>query len=215
MKKEDLRSKYIVCINRLLQILGASPRAECVEEAFSGTITILENLYGRGSNQLESLKDSRRNIQKKELSIVGEMSELAFTITGILRNVKSEVEAGLIESIEVAASGAVVADFVAFAKAELADGGKDVAAVLSSAALEDALKRKAMNLGLNVEGKEMSTVIDALKSRALFSGAQGSTVTSFIRLRNAAMHADWDRIDKASVAGLIAFLDVFLAEHFS
>jgi len=53
--------------------------------------------------------------------------------------------------------------FVLLAKSALENNQKDVAAVLASAALEDALKRYASLHGLDVAGKEMQDVINALK----------------------------------------------------
>ena len=43
-------------------------------------------------------------------------------------------------------------------KTHLGEGQKDVAAVLASAAFEDAMKRKATALGLTVDGKELSEI---------------------------------------------------------
>jgi len=51
------------------------------------------------------------------------------------------------------------------ARAKLAlDDNKDVAAVLACAALEDALKRVAIKNELDVDDKDMSEVINALKA---------------------------------------------------
>jgi hypothetical protein len=68
-----------------------------------------------------------------------------------------------------------------------------VAAVLPSAALEDALKRYASLRGLNVDGKVMQEVINALKAKGLVGGSQKSLLDSMPKVRDAAMHADWQK----------------------
>jgi hypothetical protein len=77
------------------------------------------------------------------------------------------------------------------------------------------LKRKAEELGLDVADKSLEDVINALKSKSFFRGAQTKIITSFVRLRNCAMHAEWKKIQETDVSSLIGFLEPFLLEHFS
>src|SRR6266498_245259 len=91
-------------------------------------------------------------------------------------------------------SGEIFADFLVAAKNALASNQKDVAAVLACAALEDALKRYASLRELSVEGKAMQEVIKALKAKGLVSGPQKSLLDNMPRVRDAAMHADWQKI---------------------
>ncbi|OGY68536.1 MAG: hypothetical protein A3B94_00155 [Candidatus Jacksonbacteria bacterium RIFCSPHIGHO2_02_FULL_43_10] len=125
------------------------------------------------------------------------------------------MNAGLITNIVIQASGAIIGDFLAIAKNELKNGNKDVAAVLSSAALEDSLKRKAEEFSIKTEGKDLSQIINALKSQGIFSGAETPIVSSYVKLRNSAMHADWAKIQGADVGSLIGFLEPFLIKNFS
>lgn len=85
-------------------------------------------------------------------------------------------------------------DFIVLAKQSLAEGYKDVAAVLASAALEDSLKRYAIANGLSVDDGSMTGVINALKSKGLVSGAQKSLLDAMPKIRNYAMHTDWEKI---------------------
>ena len=89
----------------------------------------------------------------------------------------------------------MLGDFVALAKEALASGKKDVAAVLASAALEDALKRYAKLKGINDVGDaEMKQVISALKSKGLVGGSRTSLLNAMPKLRNFALHANWDKV---------------------
>ena len=132
----------------------------------------------------------------------------------ILQAAKEEIKGGWLFTIEGQVSAEIFADFIALAK-EALDGNKDVAAVLACAALEDALKRVAMKENLDVTDKDMSDVINALKTKGVIKGAQAPIVQSYVKLRNKAFHAEWDKIDKESVSSVIGFTEQFLLTKFS
>ncbi len=136
-------------------------------------------------------------------------------IRGIFLSAKEDFEGGYVFNIELMVSGEVFGDFVVLAKQALSEGHKDVAAVLASAALEDALKRYATGNGLNVQGKSMAEVINALKSRRLVSGARKSLLDTMPGVRNSAMHADWDSISEPEVNSVVGFVEQFLVSYFS
>ena len=61
----------------------------------------------------------------------------------------------------------------------------------------------------------MSQVINALKSKGLVSGASKSLLDSMPRVRNAALHAEWDKISEPDVNSVIGFVERFLLINFS
>ena len=87
--------------------------------------------------------------------------------------------------------------------------------VLACAALEDALKRCASDRGLNVEDKNMLSVVNALKSEGVIPSLQGKVLDRYVQIRNKTFHAQWGEIDAASVSSIIGFTEVFLVQHFS
>jgi hypothetical protein len=98
----------------------------------------------------------------------------------------------------------------------LDENHKDVAAVLASAALEDAMKKLAKKNGVTLEeNADLTKIINALKAARVVRGTQASMLTGMLRIRNAAMHAKWQEIDVPEVRGLIAFVEGLLALHFS
>jgi hypothetical protein len=109
----------------------------------------------------------------------------------------------------------IFGDFVTAAKAALSEGQKDVAAALSCAALEDALKRFAQMKALHTGDKDMTQVINALKGSGLLSGPQKSLVDAMPRIRNAAMHAEWSKITPEDVGSVIGFVEQFLLTKFT
>lgn len=136
-------------------------------------------------------------------------------LAGIFRSAKEAFEGGYLFDVEREVSAEIFGDFVVLAKQALAEDNKDVAAVLAAAALEDALKRYAASNGLDVDDASMSKIISALKSKGLVSGAQKSLLTAMLRMRNHAMHAEWEKIEKPDVSGLVGFVEQFLLTHFS
>ena len=192
----------------------ASSRVE-VEYCFIGTIGILESLYGKGSQQLKSVHDIKKSTQSTQYGSQYQISLLRASLQGVLENTMEELDGGLIRNIYNEGSGVVLGDLVALAKDALHEDHISVASVLASAALEDAIKRKAEQYGISTENKKLPALINALKAQSFFSGAQASIVSSYTKLRNSSMHADWDKIEKADVSSLIGFLEPFLLENFS
>jgi hypothetical protein len=116
--------------------------------------------------------------------------------------------------VETTLSGEIFADFVVAAKVALAEGQKDVAAVLACAALEDSLKRFGRLKGLDVDGKAMQEVVNALKAKGFVSGPQKSLLDTMPRIRDAAMHADWSKITPQDVGSVVGFVEQFLLTQF-
>jgi hypothetical protein len=136
-------------------------------------------------------------------------------LKGIFRAAKADYEGGYAISLQTAISGEIFGDFVVMAKTALGEGAKDAAAVLACAALEDALKRFALLNDLDVTDKTMSEVVSALKSKGLVGGAQKSLLEAMPKVRNSAMHADWDKITAQDVGSVIGFVEQLLLTKFS
>ncbi len=184
-------------------------------EVVSGTIAILEQIYGTNSQKTKAFLEQHSACCKNPERMPHIIREhLADSAKGILHSIKSEVEAGLVGSIQLQAQGGVFSDFLSLAKNSL-DDNKDVAAVLACAALEDALKRYAEQQGLSVSDADMSQVINALKAKGLLKDPQASIVQSYVKLRNKAFHAEWDKIEKESVGAAIGFTEQFILSNFS
>jgi hypothetical protein len=136
-------------------------------------------------------------------------------LKGIFLSAKADFEGGYVFDVDLRVSGEVFGDFVAMAKHALSEGHKDVAAVLACAALEDTLKRFAAANDLDVGEKSMQEVVGALKSKGLVSGAQKSLMDTMPKIRDYAMHANWEKISAPDVSSVIGFVEQFLLSKFS
>lgn len=171
-----------------------------------GTLQLLDIVYGPQSQKCQTFRKEIENAEDDYAMIA--------VSQGALNTIKDELSVGLIGNLQLQAQGGVFGDFITLARQSL-DESKDVAAVLISAALEDTLKRYAVQNGLDVAEADMPEVINALKSKGLLKGPQASVVQSYVQLRNKAFHAEWDKIDKETVNSAISFTETFLLEHFS
>ena len=128
---------------------------------------------------------------------------------GIFRGAMADYQGGYTFSYQAVIAGEVYGDFIVLAKNALAEGSKDVAAVLACAALEDALKRFAHLSGLEVSEKVMQEVVNALKSKGLVGGAQRALLDTMPKIRDYAMHANWAKITPEDVGSVIGFVDSY------
>jgi hypothetical protein len=176
----------------------------------TSALNLLEKVFGRNSVPFQNLK-------KLDDAVAGKVGAAHYQLEaarGIFAGASREYKAGFFTSLSTAVSGELFGDFVRIAKHCLDEGFKDPAAVMASAALEDVLKRYATLQGLAAKDKSMQEVVNALKSKGLVRGAQKSLLDSMPKIRDYAMHANWDKIGAEEVSGMIGFVEQFLITHF-
>ena len=168
--------------------------------------SLLRAVYGEGTPHYQNFCQAIKDCGGYDYQVM--------VLRGIFLSAKDDFDGGYVFNVDLLVSGEVFGDFVSLAKQSLAEGHKDVAAVLACAALEDALKRFAVANDLSAEGKTMQEVVNALKSAGLVAGAQKSILDTMPKLRNAALHADWSKISEPEVASVIGFVEQFLLAKF-
>jgi hypothetical protein len=134
---------------------------------------------------------------------------------GVLDAAKRDFEGGYVASLSSTIAGEIFADLLKLARFALDGGNKDSAAVLAAAGFEDSLKKIGALYNLNVAEEELGSVIGALKAQQLLKGGAAQSADRYLKLRNWAMHANWEKIASEEVAGLIAFVDELLVKHLS
>jgi hypothetical protein len=177
----------------------------------TNVLNLLQTVFGPNSVHYQNFKKIHDNFSgyASDFHCADFQSAL-----GVFKAAKEDYEGGYVFSLENAVSGEIFGDFIALAKQSLSDGHKDVAAVLACAALEDALKRFASTHGLDVEGEAMQQVVAALKSKGLVMGAQKTLLDTMPKIRDYAMHANWDKITAPDVSSIIGFVEQFLITNF-
>lgn len=168
---------------------------------------LIQAVFGKTSPHYENFTQAFKDCRGYDQDVLA--------LRGIFLSAKDDFDGGYVFNVDLRVSGEVFGDFITLSKQALTEGHKNVAAVLSCAALEDALKRFATANGLNVENNSMQEVVNALKSQGLVSGAQKSLLDAMPKIRNQALHADWDKLSEPDVNSVIGFVEQFLLTNFS
>ena len=210
----DLKDSILCRIDQLLEKpKTANVHGEAAEIAFSLT-NMLATLYGPHSPQLELVETIRQQVYNGQWTELYKPRVFVENLRGCLRTLKSDILEDRIVDLQSEARREVLGDFIALARKALIEEQKDVAAVLACAALEDALKRCANHHNLNVDDKDMSDVVNALKSVGVIRAPQGSLLKGFVQLRNKAFHAQWEALDVADIKSILGFTEEFLVQRF-
>ena len=205
-------------LNRIDELLDKDPHEASLADAseISLVVTnIFETIYGPRSPQLDMMEAARKHAFDRGEAEFYKVQLFVQSLQGYLRELKAAISEGRIVNIQSEAQGEVLGDFLVLARKALDEEEKDVAAVLACAALEDALKRYARDQGLNVQDKNMQTVVKALKSKGVIPSLQGKLLDGYVQIRNKTFHAQWEEIDAAAVNSIIGFTEIFLVQHFS
>lgn len=211
-----IKEKILNRISELKSIeLTLNNLLQSSEELFVGTLSVSTIVYGKNSTQVKYLIDMRDKIANSGYNENSKYSALFQSSKGYITNLEKEIIGDMIYSLERMITGELFSDFILMAKESIESGYKDVAVVLACASLEDSLKKLSHLNEIDVDGKEMSDIINILKSNEILSGPQLKVIQSYIKLRNKAFHAEWDKIDTPEVKSLIAFLEEFIIKHFS
>ena len=197
-----------------IRIVGSSNTRYAEYQSFytwvSSTLNIIQAVFGKDSPHFVRLDAEISLVQN---NYVPERQLQA--CRGIFMGAKSDVDGGYLFNVQTSFTGEIFGDIVATAKAALDEGQHAVACVLACAALEDALKRLAVVNGLFVEDKTMEEVINALKAKGLVSGAQKALLTAMPKIRNHAMHAEWEKLTPQDAGSVIGYVEQFLLSHFT
>jgi len=191
-----------------LLALKSSGDLQQAQHVFQGTLSLMSAVYGPTSPQTRHLEQAG-GAQAPYLSMAAK---------GALESLRGEVDAGILAGIRTQIAGAVIADFIALAKAALDEPGddtKNVAAVLIAAAYEDVIRRMGTELAGVADRRSLADVLDELKRAGQLMGAQLTIAQGYLKFRNDALHADWQKLERASVVSVIGFVEQLILKHFS
>jgi len=87
--------------------------------------------------------------------------------------------------------------------------------VLIAAAYEDVIRRMGTELAGVADRRSLADVLDELKRAGQLMGAQLTIAQGYLKFRNDALHADWQKLERASVVSVIGFVEQLILKHFS
>lgn len=143
------------------------------------------------------------------------------SLLGVLRTLRSDIEAGYLESFEAQIVSDVFADFLGTADNLLSEdqhGYKDAAAVLAGGVLEQHIRKLCDVYGIETtrqtdRGPKPRRAEDLnadLAREAVYSKMDQKSVTAWLDLRNDAAHGHYDKYDKQQVTFFIQWLRDFI-----
>jgi hypothetical protein len=179
-------------------------------------ISLLEFLGANGRHIASRLED----IRGLENTVDG-----ANNLIGMVESLKSDYEAGFLDSLVEFVEDEVAADYLGQAEQLLQEGqpGKYdhvPAAVLLGAILEDALRRLCLRQlppidvkKPNGDPKTMGTLIDDLKKANVFNELKAKQLRAWADIRNAAAHGEFDKFARQDVEQMKSGVESFLADY--
>jgi hypothetical protein len=183
-------------------------------ELSQGCTSLLALVYGPNSPQLCQFNDSLSDISKGAFK----NHWLVTAASGVLTNLKREIEAGLTGNLRHQVTGEVLTDFIQLSRSVLNEGGdgaKNVAAVLTAAAFEDTIRRMGETLAGVIGQDDLSEVLKKLKDAGVIQSPQVGIAQSYLSFRNHALHANWDKIERESIQSVLGFVEQLLLKHFA
>lgn len=140
-------------------------------------------------------------------------------LTGVLRSLKADINAGYLKTFEELIHADLFADFLEMAAHLLDNGYKDAAAVLTGSTLEAHLRQLAKRVGFDLEmttskgvrPKAADQLNAELVKAAVYSNLDQKSITAWLDLRNKAAHGQYDDYKKEQVSVMIAGVRDFMA----
>jgi hypothetical protein len=171
---------------------------------FTSALNLLEIVFGKSSPVVERFRS---------VNLDGTVTVVQFeTLTGIFSGAADEYSRGYLKGIRRVISEEFAVDLCLHAENLVDEGHLESAAVLASAALEDCFKRRVEGIGgIDTDGKTLTEYIAILKANGELSGTSAKIASAFPKFRNAAMHADWTKIEKTEILTITAFVKSFVS----
>ncbi len=146
------------------------------------------------------------------------LAQKAEPITGVLRALRADIDAGYIQSIEELIHGDVFSDFLEMAAYLLQENYKDAAAVIAGSTLEAHLRQLCVKHGVPTDHQTQAEVrpkkadqmnADLCKADA-YSKHDQKNVTAWLDLRNKAAHGQYKEYKKEQVGLLVSSIRDFM-----
>lgn len=166
---------------------------------------ILLNIFPDGKSpyvqHIESaLREGEQQNWEYVPAIVGEIS-------ASLKNLRTDLEAGLLYSIADRTRAETFDNFLDHARAYLARGYKNEAGVIAGVVFEDTLRRVAVKHSIEETGQKLDSLISALAASGAISGAMAKRSRVAAHVRTKATHAQWDEFETGDIDAAIAVTD--------
>jgi hypothetical protein len=202
-------------ISRANAVLEGGHSTTNASELMQFATSIIAAFYGSESPQMKTFRDSTDGICRGKDAVE---HRLHLHARATIRNVKAELETGLIKSVRALITGENISEFLALAKdvlSENSEASKNVGAVLVAAAFEDVIRRMGAEFAGVTGRPKLEEVIGTLKQKDVLRGGEPTTALGYLRFRNDSLHADWSKVERSQIHSCLSFAEQILVKHFS
>jgi hypothetical protein len=134
--------------------------------------------------------------------------------TGILKFLLSDIEAGLITSVEDQTKAFVFDELIDDAKDFLARKQKDPAGIIAGVAFEDTFRNICRKNNVCEKGVNLDNLISEIQKKIdSFSQAKAKRARVAADVRTQATHAQWGKFDKQDVRATIEITEEFIKSY--
>lgn len=137
---------------------------------------------------------------------VGEAAE-------ILKRLLSDIDAGLIASIEDQTRAVVFDDFLDHAKWYLKEKRQNESGVIAGVVFEDICRSICRNVGIEEKGAKLDHLISELVKNGTFSGIKAKRARVAAGVRTSATPARWEEFELEDVKTTIEFTEEIIQKH--
>jgi hypothetical protein len=184
---------------------------ESLNEAISRLYSAIGRLAPLGSPYLQ-------NARLHERVLTGNMGLALGPLRGILKAIRSDYEAGYVESVTELIHADIFADFLEMADYLLQQGYKDPSAVIIGSVLESHLRKLCDKNNISVakpdgSPKKADTLNSELGGSDIYSKLDQKSVTAWLDLRNKAAHGHYTEYAQEQVALMLQGVRDFVLRH--
>lgn len=194
------------------EALGKYWGAENVQEVITLTCAAIERLAPARSAYLTQMEWILRNTDKSVSRNKDE--EIELRLHGVLRGLRSDYDAGRMQSFTELVHADLFSDFLEMAEYFLQEGYKDPAAVLAGGVLEEHLRKLCAKHCLTVSPKpKLDTMNADLAKAGAYAKGDQKQVTAWADLRNDAAHGKYENYRKEMVELMLAGVRGFISRN--
>jgi len=193
-------------------LVDAAAKAACVGWiAATANIVKLACQSDPGSSYLQQV----RELQDGAPNLNYIMHHNVLAIAEILKQLKRDIDHGLLTSFERQVSAETYDDLIDHAAAYLGEGRKEPAGAVVGVVFEDTIRRICRANGIADAGQTCEPLINALTTAGVLSKLEGKEAKAASDLRANATHAWWDKFNADQVGVVIEFTRRLLREKLS
>ncbi len=134
-------------------------------------------------------------------------------VAAMLESLLSDIDNGLISSIENQTRAVVFDDFLDHAKEYAEQNLSKESGVISGVVFEDALRTICRNHDIEEKGHKLDELISVLSKQGIFNETKAKRARVAAHVRTKATHAQWDEFDISDVKTTIEFTEELITSN--